>query len=149
MYRCIGCNARIPWDGTGLFSFTCQCGATIFLNDETGQTAMPSSVIIGVSKGKNLPHLNDLVGNSDFTSVGKQKLISQLRGSGLIWMRECEQCREDGTLEHYESRLRWEQLRRQICEQAHVEGWSIEKTIQELVKADKDEENRRKEVNYD
>lgn len=98
MYTCVGCNSPIPWDGTGLFSYTCRCGATIFWNEETGQVALSASVIIGISKGQTLPHLDDLVGNSNFTSPKKTGVSNELAQKGFIWMRECEQCRTDGTL---------------------------------------------------
>lgn len=137
MYRCIGCDKGISWDGTGLFSYTCPCRATIFWNEETGQISMPASVVIGISKGKTLPHLDDLVGNSDFTSPQKTGVIEELSAQGFIWMRECEQCKNDGTLAHYEARLRREKRQEEIREQAKQEGWDMERTIQELVKVDK------------
>ena len=98
-FRCIGCDRKIGWDGKGLFSYTCPCGATVFYNEETGRVALPASVAIGISKGKSLPHLGDLVGESNYTSSIKERLIAELREKGFIWMEECEQCRADGALE--------------------------------------------------
>ena len=138
MIRCIGCNNPIPWDGKSTFSYTCSCGATIFINEDTGGLTMPGSVALGMVKGKNLPHLDDLVGNSDFTSPRKEQLITELRGRCFIWMNECEQCKKDGTLKRYESRLRHEKRIAEVRKQAEEEGWDIEKTIQELVKVDKE-----------
>jgi len=31
--KCIGCDTQIPWDGAGIFSYTCLCGATIFYDE--------------------------------------------------------------------------------------------------------------------
>ncbi len=104
MYKCIGCDGQIPWDGTGLFSYTCPCGATIFYNEETGGLTLPASVAMGMSKGRSLPHLGDLVGESVFTSPLKEKLIAELREKGFIWMSECEQCQKDGTLKRKQER---------------------------------------------
>ena len=104
MYKCIGCDSQIAWDGTGLFSYTCPCGATIFYNEETEHIALPASVVIGLSKGQNLPHLGDLVGESDYTSPIKEKLIAELREKGFTLMEECEQCQKDGTLKRKQER---------------------------------------------
>lgn len=98
MYKCVGCGRHIPWGGTGLFSYACPCGAAIFYNEETGAIALPASIAIRVSKGQALPHLGDLVGESDYTSSTKERLIAELRERGFIWMEECEQCQKDGTL---------------------------------------------------
>jgi len=98
-YKCIGCDRAIGWDGTRMFSYTCACGAAIFYSEETGHIAMPASVVIGISKGRSLPHLDDLVGESNHTSPFKEELITELRGKGFIWMKECKQCQRDGTLE--------------------------------------------------
>lgn len=138
MYRCIGCDRSIPWDGTGMFSYTCMCGATIFWNEETGQMSMPLSVARDIAHGYSLPHLGDLVGSSDFTSPQKTGVINELVSKGFIWMRECEQCKADGTLKRHEARLRHEWRMEKVREQARAEGWGIEKTVQELVKVDKE-----------
>lgn len=99
MSLCIGCDRYIGWEGKGLFSYTCPCGATILYDDETGKLAFPASMMLNLAKGISLPHLDDLVGESDFTSPLKEQLIEELRQKGFIWMRECEQCQKDGTLE--------------------------------------------------
>lgn len=99
MYKCLGCDTYIGWNGKELFSYTCPCGATILYDEETEQIAMPASVIIGISKGRALPHLDDLLGESDFTSPLKERITAELREKGFIWMRECDQCQKDGTLE--------------------------------------------------
>jgi len=104
LYKCIGCDSQIPWDGQGLFCYTCPCGATIFYNEETGQITMPGSVLIGLSIGRTTPHLGDLVGQSDYTSPLKERLIAELRERGFIWMEECEQCQKDGTLKRKQER---------------------------------------------
>ncbi len=111
MYKCIGCDNQIPWDGTGLFSYTCRCGASIFYNEEDAQLALPASVAIGISKGRSLPHLGDLVGESDYTSPLKESYIALLREKGFIWMEECEQCQKDGTLKREQDRENYWALR--------------------------------------
>ena len=97
--KCIGCNRDIEWDGKELFSYTCPCGATIFYNETNGHLALPYSLLLNLSKSASLPHLDDLVGESNHTSPFKEMLITELREKGFIWMRECEQCQKDGTLE--------------------------------------------------
>lgn len=104
MYRCIGCDMQTSWDGTGMFSYTCSCGATIFWSEETSQLSMPGLVAIGISEGRSLPHLDDLVGRSDFTSPSKKQVIEELQEKGFIWMEECEQCKKDGTLKRAQER---------------------------------------------
>lgn len=104
MYKCIGCDSTIGWDGMGSFCYTCPCGATIFCNEDTGQVTMPASVLIGISMGKTTPHLGDLIGESNHTSEIKDRLLSELREKGFIWMEECEQCQKDGTLERKHER---------------------------------------------
>ncbi len=104
MFRCIGCDAQISWDGTGMFSYTCSCGATVFRNEETGQITMPGSVAIGISEGRTTPHLGDLVGESNYTSPIKERLVAELREKGFTWMEECEQCQKDGTLKRKQER---------------------------------------------
>ncbi len=106
-YKCMGCDNTIPWDGTGSFSYTCQCRATVFWDEETGSVTMPGSVVIGMSKGRSLPHLDDLVGNSDFTSPRKEAFINELKVKGFIWMEECEQCKKDGTLKRKQAREKY------------------------------------------
>ncbi|TET10081.1 hypothetical protein E3J84_04465 [Candidatus Aerophobetes bacterium] len=97
--KCIGCNREIGWDGKGLFSYTCLCGSTIFYDETTGHLALPYSLIRTLSQARSLPHLDDLVGESNHTSPFKEMLIAELREKGFIWMRECEQCQKDGALE--------------------------------------------------
>ena len=68
----------------------------------------------------------------------KTQVISELRDKGSIWMRECEQCKADGTLERRDARIKQEKRREEITRQAINEGWSVDETIQALVKADKE-----------
>jgi len=91
--KCVGCDTQIPWDGTGILSYTCPCGATIFY-DETGRWFLPARLIMALAEGRELPHLDYLVGESDHTSFIKEKLIEELREKGAIWVKECEQCRQ-------------------------------------------------------
>lgn len=104
MYKCIGCDNLVSWDGKSTFCYTCGCGATIFYNEEDKHVALPASLIIGMSGGQTLPHLGDLVGESSHTSPIKEKLIAELREKGFVWMHECEQCKKDGTLKRKQER---------------------------------------------
>lgn len=104
MYKCLGCDKAIPWDGKCLLSYTCSCGATIFYNEDTQALAPPFSLIRSLQAGTALPHLNDLVGESSHTSPPKEQIISELRSKGFIWMEECEQCKNDGTLKRKQDR---------------------------------------------
>lgn len=104
-FHCVGCGSPIPWDGHGIFSYTCRCGGRIFINDESGIPAVPLTVLRGMAAGFPMPHLDDLVGNSEYTSSEKEGMISELRSRGSIWMEECEQCQQDGSLEKHKRRL--------------------------------------------
>ncbi len=104
MYKCIGCDNQIPWDGKSLFSYTCPCGSTAFYDEETGNASFPTSILIGVIKRRSLPHLGDLVGESSYSSPTKERFIARLRKMGSIWMEECEQCQKDGTLKKKQDR---------------------------------------------
>lgn len=105
MKKCIGCDREIDWDGIGMFSYTCPCGATIFYDEETEHLFFPLLLARSLQLGSSLPHLNDLVGGSNNTSPIKEQLVKELREKGFIWIEECEQCRKDGTLK---SRQEWE-----------------------------------------
>ena len=104
MFKCVGCDRSIPWDGEGMFSYTCGCDARIFYDETTGKMAYPASFAINAAGGGQLPHLDGLVGKSDHTSPVKERLIAELRQLGSIWMEECEQCKRDGTLERQRER---------------------------------------------
>jgi len=103
-FKCIGCDRDIGWDGKGTFSATCRCGARIMYHAETLSFALPASLIMSLAGVKRLPHLNDLVGESNFTSRLKEALIEELRNRGFIWMEECDQCKRDGTLKRRQER---------------------------------------------
>lgn len=98
-FKCVGCDTNIGWDGEGVFCYTCPCGAHIFYDNENGSLAPPASLVFALKLGRPLPHLDYLVGESDHTSAIKERLISELREKGAIWMSECEQCQKDGTLQ--------------------------------------------------
>jgi len=98
-FKCIGCDRDIGWDGEGMFSYTCPCGATIFYA-EGGRMAYPFSLIRNLQRNRPLPHLDDLVGESDHSSPIKERMIKELREKGFIWMKECDQCLKDGTHQH-------------------------------------------------
>ena len=103
-FRCVGCNGVIPWSGKGLFSYTCGCGGHIFYDEETNGLAPPASLGIAIHEKKELPHLDYLVGESVFTSPLKERLIKELMSQGAIWMKDCEQCKKDGTLKRKQER---------------------------------------------
>jgi hypothetical protein len=104
LYKCIGCDNIIPWDGKTVFSYTCGCGATIFYNEDDGKLTMPASVVINISRGIAKPHLNDLVGEADCSTPIKIKVIQDLVDKGFIWKEECAQCKADGTLKRHQER---------------------------------------------
>jgi len=107
MFRCIGCDREIGWDGNGAFSYTCPCGSRVFYHKLTEQLALPASLVLALHEGRELPHLDGLVGTSNFTSVLKERFIAELQGKGAIWMEDCEQCQNDGTLERSRAREKW------------------------------------------
>ena len=109
-WRCIGCDLIIPWDGKGGFCYTCRCGAHIFYDDEGNHLALPASLIISLSQGREPPHLDYLVGNSNYTSSRKESLIKELLAKGSVWMKDCEQCLRDGTYQRELDREKAEAL---------------------------------------
>lgn len=99
-FRCIGCNALVPWDGKGSFSGKCTCGSHIIYNEDTHELALPTSLAAILHAGRSggdIPHLDFLVGRADYTSPLKEAMIEVLTKRGAIWMKDCEQCRKDGT----------------------------------------------------
>lgn len=93
IYHCVGCGGSIPWDGTGIFAYTCSCGATIFA-DQNGVPALPASLIIRVKEGRDLPHIDYYLGFSNHVSEEKQRLYEELQKLGAIWSWDCERCKE-------------------------------------------------------
>lgn len=104
--HCIGCGKRINWDGRGLFSCVCPCYSTTFIDGATGKRFLASRISVQMTMGAPVNHLNDIVGDSDYSSKEKTAFVSELREIGFIWMRECERCREDGTLKKRQERAR-------------------------------------------
>ncbi len=96
-WKCIGCNNKIGWDGKGILCYTCPCGGHIFYDDKSGRLAPPSSLAIAIAEKRELPHLDYLIGNSEFTSPLKERLTKELMDLGAIWMKDCPQCLADGT----------------------------------------------------
>jgi len=92
-FHCVGCGIEIAWDGTGLWSYTCPCGATLFA-DENHQFAFPASLIIGLHEGRELPHIDYYLGFSNYISEEKQQAYEFLKSKGAIWSWDCPQCRE-------------------------------------------------------
>jgi len=110
-FKCIGCDREIPWDGEGMFSYTCVCGSRIFYRVETESIAMPAPLVLSLAAGRPRAHFDDLVGESDFTSPLKERLIEELRSRGVTWMEECDQCKKDGTLKRRQEREKYLALR--------------------------------------
>jgi len=90
-YRCVGCGGIIPWDGKGLFAYTCPCGATLFA-DEEGRFAFPLSLLRAIYEHREPPHIDYYVGRSSHTSPEKEKAIQLLKALGARWSWECETC---------------------------------------------------------
>lgn len=91
--KCLGCDREIPWNGTGLFAYTCPCGATIFYDEKKG-ICPPASLVLGLYEHRELPHIDYYLGKSNFWSKEKQEMCDFLRGKGAIWSWECDQCKE-------------------------------------------------------
>jgi hypothetical protein len=92
MLRCVGCGSTIPWDGRGLFAYTCPCGATLLI-DDGGGLALPVSLVMAVAEHREIPHIDYYLGRSSHTSPEKEKAYEFLRSLGARWSWECEQCR--------------------------------------------------------
>jgi hypothetical protein len=91
-FYCVGCGKPIPWDGKGLFAYTCPCGATLFA-DENGKFAWPASLIKAIFEHGEPPHIDYYLGRSNYDSPEKQKAIEFLRRLGARWSWECNECR--------------------------------------------------------
>ena len=102
-YKCIGCDRDIHWDGTGLlFSYTCQCGCTVFYHDEQMNVAVPVSLVSAIKDmGTDVPHIDYYVGWSSHTSGVKDAFIQELLQLGFTWMKDCKQCLENGTYQRH------------------------------------------------
>jgi hypothetical protein len=109
--RCLGCGKPIPWDGKAPWMYTCPCGAHVF--EEHGQLFIPDSLsrclsalhLPGVKPSDvDLPHLDYLVGTSLHTSVLKTLFVEMIVKLGGKWMKDCEKCQSDGTLEKEQER---------------------------------------------
>jgi len=90
--KCLGCGGNIPWDGRGLFAYTCPCGATIFYDEKTG-VKPPVSLIIGLHVKRPLPHIDYYLGRSEHASTEKEAMYMLLKEAGSVWSWECEDCR--------------------------------------------------------
>ena len=101
-YKCVGCDGLIPWDGESAFAYTCPCGASMFYDTESLTLAMPASLVWAISRCKagvrpEVPHIGYYIGSSSDPCKIKEIALEQLLALGLIWRKDCEQCREDGT----------------------------------------------------
>ena len=135
-FHCVGCGNSIPWDGTGLFSYTCRCGGNIFVSEDD-RPSFPASVLIQMCKKKPVTHLDDIIGVSDYTSPEKDGFIAILQGRGFTWMEECEQCKTDGTLKRYQQRHDLDRRQAHISERLRLDELTIEEAIEEHVAASK------------
>lgn len=93
VFHCVGCGGSIPWDGTGLFSYTCSCGATLFA-DQSHRLSFPASLIMAIHEKRKIPHIDYYLGFSNYISEEKQACYEELRKLGAIWSWECSQCKE-------------------------------------------------------
>lgn len=91
--KCLGCDSAIPWDGKSAFCYTCPCGATIFYDEKKGLFP-PASLVIGLHKGRELPHIDYYIGKSSYWSPLKQQMYEFLRSEGSIWSWECNKCKK-------------------------------------------------------
>jgi hypothetical protein len=103
---CVGCGCSIPWSGKGMFCYTRPCGAHVFHSEE-GIMALPASLVIGLYEKGSLAHIDYYVGNSNYSSLMKTAFIQFLQEKGAIWMKDCKQCQEDGTLERAQESERY------------------------------------------
>jgi hypothetical protein len=90
--KCLGCGGSIPWNGRGVFAYTCSCGATIFYDGKTS-IHPPASLVIGLAKKRELPHIDYYLGKSSHTSHEKEEMYDFLRSKGCVWSWECERCK--------------------------------------------------------
>lgn len=134
-FHCVGCGNSIPWDGTSLFSYTCRCGGHVFVGED-GRPSFPASVIMQAHEEKPITHLDDIIGVSDYTSPEKDALIAELRSFGFTWMKECEQCKADGTLKWYQQRQELDRRHTQVSERLRLGELTIEEAIKEHVVAE-------------
>jgi len=109
--KCLGCDRPIPWDGKGSFCYTCPCGATVFYQNEPVTSLMiPVSLsryLMALHQGMKVPapgHIERYVGTSSRNSELKSVFVGLLQRVGLTWMKDCPQCREDGTLQREQKR---------------------------------------------
>jgi len=101
-FKCVGCDHDIGWDGEGTFCYTCPCGASVLYEvsgGKLGKIVFPASLNLQLKTGVVVKHLDQYIGTSNHTSPVKEHLIAALRKKGFMWMSECGQCQEDGTLQ--------------------------------------------------
>lgn len=134
MFHCIGCGSKIPWDGKGVFSYTCACGGRCFSSEGLHRVALPTGLLLNIGRGRPLPHLDDIVGISDYSSPEKEALIAALRCEGFVWMEQCEQCRADGTLERRRKRQEYQRAMEQTLARARLGELTHEEAIDELIR---------------
>ena len=91
-YHCVGCGNPVAWDGKGVFSYTCPCGATLFA-DENGKIIMPYSLIKAIIEHREPRHIDYYVGKSNYISLEKLKVIKMLQQLGACWSWECPKCK--------------------------------------------------------
>lgn len=102
------------------------------MSDETGAPAFPASVLLGMARGLRLPHLDDLVGTSNYTSPEKEEMVRQLQAKGFIWMQDCAQCRNDGTWARRERMKELDQRLADIRARVALGELTVEEGIEDL-----------------
>jgi len=103
------------------------------VSDETGAPSLPALLVLALAEKRPLPHLDYLVGNSDYTSLEKEAGIAALRFKGAIWMRDCPQCQQDGTLARHELRLKFERLEGEVRRRRELGELSQEEAVEDLL----------------
>ena len=84
----------------------------MFYNVETLKLVMPASLISAIHKARTTgvrpktPHIGYYLGESNHTSEIKDSVTKQLLEIGFIWMEDCEQCKEDGTLARKQEKVK-------------------------------------------
>ncbi|MFQ5826677.1 MAG: hypothetical protein ACE5IA_04885 [Dehalococcoidia bacterium] len=132
MFHCVGCGAKIDWDGRSGLSYTCPCGATIFAHDQSRALTYPSVMLLSMARGRALPHLEYLVGASEHSSPEKERVVSALRGLGFTSVEECERCQRDGGLERYQRYREFHQRRAEVRRRVELGELSPQEGAREL-----------------
>ena len=95
---CLGCENCIPWDGKGMFCYTCPCGATVFHRGDF--LIPPASLVFFLEAARNntLPrepaHYEYWLGRSAKVTALKRAVLADLKTLGVTSALDCEKCRD-------------------------------------------------------